>query len=231
METGNVISEFVTKARAKYAANFKQLYFDSGTLTGKLSREVSSVPAADKLKLYVSGHGGTGIDYITDDSKTRKQTVKDLANLLARALQDRATDPNTSADTEVNMISCLFGRTPDGSSDQSPAAKLHKELFQRGVFVDLVARTESIIVLPAGRTTIAPSRSEYVAENIKLAFAESKTQYTKIRCTFLSGSPIVKLRAYQYGDDVYIQSDCLGPSVKWKNGALSLTGRSNDGFG
>ena len=205
--TVSILTEFVAKATQKYGANFSQLDFDSGSLATDLTNAVNAVPADDKLKIYISGHGGTGIDYIMNNGENKKQTVTDLAKLLGTALQARATAQNKSADTEINMISCLFGRTPDGSADKSPAAKLHRELFKLRVYVDLVARTESIWNTDTGRKTIPPSDHAYAEANDQARFFKAKANYTKIRCTIVGGAPVVQLRAYKYGDDVYIQSD------------------------
>ena len=141
MLTG-VLPEFTTKAEGKYGDRFKRLYFDSAALKGELYDAVKSTPASDKLKIYISGHGGTGVQYITNDAQNRKQTVDDLARLLYFGLSRRATSWAASSNTEVNMVSCLFGRTPDGRLEGSPAVLLHRKLATWGVYVDLVARTE-----------------------------------------------------------------------------------------
>jgi hypothetical protein len=200
---GEVLREFIAKAQKKYDANFSRLYFDSGALATDLTNKVRAVPADEKLKIYVSGHGGTGKDYIMNDAETKKQTIQDLGKLLASALKDRAT----SANTEVNMISCLFGRTPDGSSDTAPAVKLHRDLCTRGVYVDLVARTESIVCMDQGRQTLSPFSNTYVDDAHKGRGVMRKAQFSKIRCTFQGNTAIVQLRAYAAGDDVYIQAD------------------------
>jgi hypothetical protein len=137
-------TELINKARRKYAS-FKELYFDSGwVLIRYLIQEVREIPKTDRLKIYISGHGGTGQQYITDNAGNRKQTVEDLAIVLAYGLEERQTSPQTSANTEVNMFSCFFGRTPDVCLDGCPAVCLHKMLTAKGVYVDLVARTESL---------------------------------------------------------------------------------------
>ena len=71
-----VLPEFITKARDKYRDDrFKQLYFDDAGLKDSLLRAVDDIPADQKLKIFISGHGGTGIQYITADDQVRKQTV------------------------------------------------------------------------------------------------------------------------------------------------------------
>jgi hypothetical protein len=61
------MTELVKKATLKYAS-FKQLYFDSGyQLSLSLRYVVDRIPKSDKLKIFISGHGGTGIEYITAD--------------------------------------------------------------------------------------------------------------------------------------------------------------------
>ena len=71
--TVSILTEFVAKATQKYGANFSQLDFDSGSLATDLTNAVNAVPADDKLKIYISGHGGTGIDYIMNNGENKKQ--------------------------------------------------------------------------------------------------------------------------------------------------------------
>jgi hypothetical protein len=210
MEPG-VLPEFINRASQKYGTNFTRLYFDSYALKGKLYLAVRGVPATDKLKIYISGHGGTGIDYITNDAQNQKQTVEDLTKLLSFALHERATSVGSCGDTEVNMISCLFGRTPDGRMDTSPAAKLHRQLASWNTYVNLVARTESIVCTKTGRQTISAINhylfEKYVEKNQRHKFFKPKVQYSKILCTFNNGAPVVLLREYDAGPDRYTAGD------------------------
>jgi hypothetical protein len=125
-----VLREFITKARAKYGDRFSQLYFDDSAMLLKalLRRAVNETPAGQKLKIFISGHGGTGIQYITAEDRVRKQTVGDLAVLLADGLINRATSMGDSANTEVNMASCLFGRISSAGLAECPAVRLHAAL-------------------------------------------------------------------------------------------------------
>ena len=221
MEPG-VLPEFIKKATIKYEEYFKRLYFDDAGLKAYLRREVNETPAKGKLKIFISGHGGTGIQCITNDAQNRKQTVEDLTNLLHYALQKRATDPRNSKDTEVNMVSCLFGRTPVGGLGQCPAVRLHLELCRRHVYVDLVARTESVNSKAIGRTTISP-RIQSIEEpisGIELNVNRvRKTPFSKIRCTYGNFSPIVEIRTYNhpmFRDEPYINSESReGKRILW----------------
>jgi hypothetical protein len=210
MESG-VLPEFISRATQKYGALFTRLYFDSGTLKGKLYFAVRGVPVTDKLKIYISGHGGTGIDYIMNDAQNQKQTLEDLAKLLSFALRERATSPAACADTEVNMISCLFGRTPDGRMDTSPAAKLHRELATWHVYVNLVARTESVVATKKGVQTISAINyyvyEPFVEKNQRYKYFKPKVPYTKILCTYNGNAPVVSLRELDTGPDRYIEAD------------------------
>lgn len=57
------LTELISKATgtgSKYTS-FKELYFDSGwALQRSLRDEVNKIDAAHKLKIVISGHGGTG---------------------------------------------------------------------------------------------------------------------------------------------------------------------------
>lgn len=77
------VSEFIKKAQDKYGRRFKRLYFDSGfEMADSLWQKVDIIPEEDRLKIYISGEGGTGIQYITNNAKDHKQTVDNLAGLL-----------------------------------------------------------------------------------------------------------------------------------------------------
>lgn len=207
------LSQFIPKAEQKYKS-FKQLYFDNpGTLKDELHAAVLNVLDADKLKIYICGHGGTGIDYIMNNALNRKQTLEDLENLLCFALKERATSPDTSALTEVNMISCLFGRTADGRSDSSPAVKLHLKLASRGVYIQLVARTECASFTNKGVQTISAIQyhvyEPYFGKDLRPKFYSRKVPYSKILCQFEGKSPIVSLRGFDATPDKYIKADTV----------------------
>jgi hypothetical protein len=241
-------TELINKAIKKYGDRFKQLYFDSGLLVRYLILEVREIPQTDRLKIYISGHGGTGIQYITANDRIRKQTVEDLAIVLAYGLAERHTSPQTSANTEVNMFSCFFGRTPDGGLDGCPAVRLHKMLAAKRVYVDLVARTEWLAAKPSGRVTMSP-RHLYIdglkyrkhledaereeidtlqewhkeqASNMKPeSWKRRKTQFTKIRCTYQGHSPVVGIRDYQ-GEELYINSEDLpARRILWADNVIN----------
>jgi hypothetical protein len=219
-----VLPEFITKARGKYGDRFTQLYFDSGALKGKLYTAVKAIPDGDRLKIFISGHGGTGIQYITDDAQVRKQTVDDLTSLLRYALRERATSWANSANTEVNMVSCLFGRTPDSSLGGCPAVRLHQQLLTWHIYVDLVARTESIFAMATGRHTA--SLLNY-SVNVPIygkrpKFYIRKTQFSKIRCTYRNGVPVVLIIDYINKDEPYINSQSLeGRRILWADKVIN----------
>jgi hypothetical protein len=154
------MSELANKARKKYAS-FKQLYFDSGwTLRHLLTIQLRQISTEHKLKIFISGHGGTGQQYITSDDGARQQSVEGLAALLGYALKGRATSMGASANTEVNMVACLFGRISSDGLAECPAVRLHKLLAAQKVYVDLVARTEKVSARPTGRLTVSLRHSE-----------------------------------------------------------------------
>src|SRR5688572_1919876 len=84
-----ILNKFITFGQQKYAV-FTRVYFNNGaTVKQRLKAAVDAVPAAVPLKVYISGHGGTGVDYITDNTQNKKQTVRDLIQLLKFALGAR----------------------------------------------------------------------------------------------------------------------------------------------
>ena len=236
------MTELITKATRKYDS-FKQLYFDNGwALILLLSMEVVKIPTEDKLKIFISGHGGTGIQYITANDGARKQTVEDLAALLACALEERATSMEASANTEVNMVSCLFGRISSDGLAECPAVRLHKMLAAKKVYVDLVARTERVAAKPIGRVTMSLRHShidqlkidklnrekrlhELTTEDLATVrrWFGQKTQFTKIRCTYRSDAAVVLIRDYKAGEDMHINSDSLeGRRILWADNVINI---------
>jgi hypothetical protein len=145
--------------------------------------------------------------------------VGDLAMLLADGLINRATSMGDSANTEVNMVACLFGRI-SSSLKECPAVRLHKALAAKGVYVDLVARTEKVVNRPMGRLTISLRQSEIDALKSESLFAFRKTQFTKIRCTYQNGAAVVLIRDYE--DDVHINSDSMqGQRILWADNVIN----------
>ena len=223
MET-NVLTEFIAKAKTKYAGRFTQLYFDNGALKGQLLAAVKKVSDQEKLKVFISGHGNAGIPYITDDAKVRRQTLDDLAGLLRVALRERAASPNNSQNTEVNMISCLFGRTPDGGVESISAVQLHRKLATWHVYVDLIARTESILNFPEGRKTISLLKDEIdVPDYGRLPyFYQRKTHFSKIRCTYQNRAPLVLIKDYSPEDNPHINAqDPAGQRLLWADNVVN----------
>jgi len=217
-----VLPAFIAKAQLKYAGNFHRLYFDDA-VSQPLQDLVNGIPKTDRLKIYISGHGGTGIDYITDDTQTRKTTVDDLIDLLSDALQRRGTTKQTSGACQINMLSCLFGRTADGSATSTPAAKLHEGLADWDVFVDLVARTESIVCTDAGRQTIS-LLNHHVYEPVygKLPkFYLPKAPYTKVLYTFNGDARVISFAAYDHDDNYIESSSRQGRQLLWADFAVN----------
>ena len=220
MET-KVLADFIAKTGAKYGGNFSRVYFDGDAAT-EFAEKVAAIPQEDALKIYISGHGGTGILYITDDTQTRKQTVDDLIGLLVPALQRRGTSSANSKHTTVNMISCLFGRTADGAAGNTPAARLHQGLMQKGVFVDLIARTESIVATKTGRRTISILDHKVSEQNFGriLRFYKAKMPNTKVLHSYQDGAGISQVATYT--NDHYIDHTSLeGRRILWADYAVN----------
>jgi hypothetical protein len=201
-----VLPDFVARTQNKYQNNFHRLYFDDD-IEQPLKDLVARIPRNERLKIYVSGHGGTGIQYITDDTETLKKTVDELVDLLANALMQRNTSKAQSNLTKITMVSCLFARTATGSATTTPAAKLHEGLADWDVFVDLIARTESIVETDTGRKTIsALNHYVYEPEYGRLPrFYQHKAPYTKILHTYNGDARVIRFAAYD-GRDTYIDS-------------------------
>lgn len=211
-----VLPSFISKATAKYGANLHRIYFD-GNAASNLNALVRSIPADERLKIFISGHGGVGIDYITDDTQTVRKSVDELIDLVMDGLHGRDTRKATSNLCQVNMVSCLFGRTPDGRSNTSAAAKLHDGLTDWDVFVDLVARTESIVATPTGRMTNSQlSHRAYEPVYGRLPrFFLPKVPYTKVLFTFNGDARVMRFAAYD-ADDTYIEASTLdGRRILW----------------
>jgi hypothetical protein len=211
-----VLPDFIAKAAGKYGDNFHRLYLDD-RINGSFTDLVETVPKDERLKIYVSGHGGVGIDFITDDTQQRKFTVDDLVDLLADGLMSRNTTKATSGLCQVNMISCLFGRTVNGRADSAPAAKVHSGLADWDVFVDLVARTESIVCTRDGRQTIS-LLNHHVYEPVHgrlPQFYIPKAPYTKVLYTFQGDARVTRFAAYDRNDS-YVESSTLeGRRLLW----------------
>jgi hypothetical protein len=89
MESG-ILPGFVAKAKDKYKANFFRVQLDSGTKEAKslLKGFVDPnqyIPTGDTLKIFISGHAATGIQYITDNSGNLKMSIDDLVDILVRS--------------------------------------------------------------------------------------------------------------------------------------------------
>jgi hypothetical protein len=224
MDMETKISEFIKKAQDKYSGRFTRLYFDSGfAMAESLREKVDKIHEKDRLKIYISGEGDTGIQYITANDRVRKQTVDNLAWVLEHALEARATSMGASANTEVNMVSCLFGRTPDGGLDRCPAVLLHRKLAAKEVYVDLVARTEKVATRDDGRKTISLLEANIDALKYDVrSWAHRKTQFTKIRCTYQHRAAVVMLRDYYSPEAPYINSeDLLGRRILWADNVIN----------
>lgn len=219
-----VLPELSANLKLKHKDNgYEELFFDDGppadTLLGKIPRDLG-----ERVKIYISGHGGVGIDFITDDTETRKKTVDDLATLLSHALRDRATSKRDSAATQINMVSCLFARTPDGCAFTSPAAKLHKKLADNHIYVDLVGRTESVVATKDGRKTISLLHHKvYEPMYGRLAqFYVEKVPFSKVLHTFNGEALQIKLASYSKADGHYVDTNNLeGRRVLWAEHAVN----------
>jgi hypothetical protein len=92
MET-DILPGFIGRAEKKYGERFSILRLDGGKwiVGNRLASAVTQIPPGEKLKVFISGHGFTGVQYITDNSGIRRQTVDDLASLLCTGLDHRCT--------------------------------------------------------------------------------------------------------------------------------------------
>lgn len=217
------LAAFAPRAAEKHRDNgFEVVYFDSAQDHPGVSLAVhlrARIPASldERVKLYISGHGGIGCDFITDDTEAQRQTVDQLARLLIEALGHRATATARCSQTQINMVSCLFARSPNGVAESSPAAKLHRKLIDNGIFVELIGRTEAIVALPEGRATINEfdNRVNVPVYGKTPRFYQPKTSYTKVRHTAGGvGTQIIERR--DYAGDTYVSSRTpLGLQLLW----------------
>src|SRR5262245_18653231 len=128
-----VIPDFIGRLTERHPGHFHRLYFDEAQVDAKVREIVAGVPDDEPLKVYSCGHGYTGRDQICDHSGKKVKTVQDLTVLLSGWLAGRGTAKDTSHLTRVDMVSCLFGRSPDGQANSSPAAKLHQNLTAKHI--------------------------------------------------------------------------------------------------
>jgi len=207
---------------------FEIVYFDGApehppeTLPTRL-RSIVPANLAERVKLYISGHGGTGHDFITDDTQVQRQTVDQLASLLKKVLDHRATVPEQCARTQINMVSCLFARSPDSAAHTSPAAKLHRKLLDNHIYVDLVGRTEAITSLLQGRATISEydRRITLLSYEKHPTFYRAKVSYTKVLHTVRNGAQVIMRRNYDNDDDPYIDNASPeGKQLLWAERAV-----------
>ncbi|MCD9007079.1 hypothetical protein LDO31_12705 [Luteimonas sp. XNQY3] len=223
-----VLPHFLYRAMTKYPA-FERYYF--GEMPEERLRAWVRGRPGRAIKIYIAGHGGTGIDHITDDSETSTRTVVDLIDLIEYGLGDRATRKADCGACRIDMLACLFARTPDGRAASSPAARLHAGLAERGVFVDLVARTESIrVTRESGRMTNSPYMAHVPIakhegpEASKRGFYLPRIPYTKVLYTFDGDSRVARLNAYAKtpeGTDAYIEASTLdGRRLSWADHAV-----------
>ncbi|HVE08970.1 MAG TPA: C80 family cysteine peptidase [Paraburkholderia sp.] len=241
------LAMFVPHMEDKHRGNaFEIVFFDGAadhpgvSLANHLRSKVPADPE-ERLKLYISGHGGVGIDYITDDTQSQRISVNELATLLAEVLAHRATVAANSAKTQINMVSCLFARTPDGAAHTSPAARLHRRLIDQGIYVDLIGRTEEIVAFDDGRKTVSvlDSRTMVAVFGKQRRFYRAKAPYTKVLHT-VDGDGVQSIQRASYGraDLPYVSSDTReGRQLLWAEHTVSrivnfvqidATGRIND---
>lgn len=218
---GPCLGGFLGRARKKTDYRLDEIYYEEEPFPQiALRTQVNQTKKGERLKIFVCGHGGTGIDYIADDTETQKKTVDELATLLAYGLSERTTTRETSSETQVNMISCLFGRSANGTA-LCPAVKLHMALTAKKIYVDLVARTESIHATDKGRYTSAPVHTDVFGKiyDNKHKFAGPKSDFTKLLCTFKDGHRGQGLVGYSK-DDVYIETSTReGRRLTWADHA------------
>jgi hypothetical protein len=123
------------------------------------------------------------------------------------------------------MITCLFGRTPDGATDKIPAVKLHRELATRGVFLDLVARTESIQNPDnSSRVTISPMREKIIESTGRKPQTidfKGKRRFTKILCTFRNDAPVVLLKPYSKREEDIDSETLEGRRLLWADNVVN----------
>jgi len=218
----NVLPDFVAKQKAKHGDNFHQLWFDRGEKESQLMRHiVERIPANDGLKVFICGHGNIGIEFVTDDSESRKQTLDDIARFLIYGLGSRCIAKDQAAKTRINMIACRFGRTPDGTADKIPAVMLHQKLFKRGLYVEVEARTESIITFRKKGEPETPRRTMGISQE-KKEESEGKAysytprrQYTKLLCTCVQGNAIAQFKSYDAQHADILVNDLVGRRFLW----------------
>lgn len=211
----------------------------------------------EKLKILLQGHGLPQWPFIADNTYAtcpgrrtpdRTRNIPQLAVLLKNILEmggRKCREPADAQNTMVVMLACTFGRSLTGKPEGSNAWELHKQLRQRGVFVELAARTEFISATPQG-TALAVNKNPMAREpgrgdlsNIYRGYGSRKPSYTRIVCKYESGQPVVKTWEYTWRGKK-IEHSSEDPAVKrvlWLHNAVeeiyayinSLTPGDNSG--
>lgn len=215
------------KVENKYRGKCSKLYFGSD-VSASLETKVKEVPLDEQLKIFISGHGGPGRDYIGDESRLQIMTVNDLAALLAHALRERNNRIENSDLTHIRMTACSFGRTVDGTIDSIPAEKLHRRLSEHGTYVVLFARTESAITRPRPDPRrrfsggIIANETRFPLDTLlNPTCSRRKTPYTKVKYSYQHGSRISNLVSYQR-DVADVETDGLeGRRLLWADYAVN----------
>lgn len=187
--------------------------FDTLETPGELARVRQAVLDATghKLKILLHGHGNAHVDFICSEqahnhpgrmpAATEMRDLNQLADAVNSMLNGRrARAPGEASDTVVVMISCLFGRSNTGNLQDSSAWKLHRKLQDRGVFVELVARTEAIVSSNHG-LDMKSRAADIVNIHARPGVAatehhRSKVPYSKVRCKYDMGTAAICMWDY-----------------------------------
>src|SRR5262245_53816207 len=88
MESGP-LQHFVTRAvsKEKHGGMLSFVFFDSTNAASDLRTQLLPVKSHEPIKIFISGHGGIGKDFITDDKREQRKTIVEIANILIPALK------------------------------------------------------------------------------------------------------------------------------------------------
>lgn len=144
---------------------------------------VDALPTADTLKVILFGHGDGHSLHLwkTDSEEGPFVSGEVLIALLTFLLALRAGFREDSERTELNIVSCWYGRPNELDLKQSNAWKLFVALRARNVYVTLFARTEPVSY--CGEHVLTHSTIQ-TRLSMPIGKSWAKAAFTKLRCFY-----------------------------------------------
>ncbi len=98
-------------------------------------------------KVYIDGHCGVGASYIMDDEENiihYKELAKSLNKQLSEEQRTLLQEPSSHQYLTIRVLGCSAGKGNEIDSEDSFAAKLHRELKEKfGIYTTIIANTRT----------------------------------------------------------------------------------------